>query len=345
MEENKMKKFLLLILCFMFGLLTACSSGESTSTENTGEEKEVTQELKDVSIMLDWYPNAVHSYLYVAKEKGYFEEEGLNLDIQFPANPTDPINLAAAGQITLGISYQPDVIIARANQDVKIKSVGAIVRSPLNRVVYLEDSEIQSPKDLEGKTVGYPGIPLNESLIKSMVRADGGNPDNVEMVDVGFELGSSIVSEKVDAVIGAYINHEVPVLKHEGYETRNLNPTEYGIPSYNELIAVTSDKTWEEEQDSIKAFWRAATKGYEFTAENPEEALNILLSNQDEANFPLVEEVEVQSLDILLPLMESDEGFGSQSKEQWEDTINWMKEAELIEKEPAVDDIFVNISE
>ncbi|MBO1512563.1 ABC transporter substrate-binding protein [Metabacillus bambusae] len=340
-----MKKLLLLILCFMLGLLTACSSGESTSKENAGEEKEVTKELKDVSIMLDWYPNAVHSYLYVAQEKGYFEEEGLNVDIQFPANPTDPINLAAAGQITLGISYQPDVIIARANQDVKIKSVGAIVRSPLNRVVYLEESEIQSPKDLEGKTVGYPGIPLNESLINSMVKADGGNPDNVEMVDVGFELGSSIVSEKVDAVIGAYINHEVPVLKHEGYETRNLNPTEYGIPSYNELIAVTSDKTWEEEQNSIKAFWRAATKGYEFTAENPEEALNILLSNQDEANFPLVEEVEVQSLDILLPLMESDEGFGSQSKEQWEDTINWMKESGLIEKEPAVDDIFVNITE
>lgn len=340
-----MKKLLLFILCFMLGLLTACSSGKSTSTESTGEEKEVTKELKDVSIMLDWYPNAVHSYLYVAQEKGYFEEEGLNVDIQFPANPTDPINLAAAGQITLGISYQPDVIIARANQDVKIKSVGAIVRSPLNRVVYLEDSEIQSPKDLEGKTVGYPGIPLNESLIKSMVKADGGDPDKVEMVDVGFELGSSIVSEKVDAVIGAYINHEVPVLKHEGYETHNLNPTEYGIPSYNELIAVTSDKTWEEEQDSIKAFWRAATKGYEFTAENPEEALNILLSNQDEANFPLVEEVEVQSLDILLPLMESDEGFGSQSKEQWEDTINWMKESGLIEKEPAVDDIFVNISE
>lgn len=337
-----MKKILLLILSLVLGLMTACSNGESTSKESAEKE---TKELKEVSIMLDWYPNAVHSYLYVAQEKGYFEEEGIKVDIQFPANPTDPINLAAAGKVTLGISYQPDVIIARANQDVSIKSVGAIVRSPLNRVIFMEDSEIQSPKDLEGKTVGYPGIPLNESLIQSMVKADGGNPDNVEMIDVGFELGSSIVSEKVDAVIGAYINHEVPVLKHQGYETRNLNPTEHGIPSYYELIAVTSDKTWEEEQESIKAFWRAATKGYEFTAENPEEALNILLSNQDEANFPLVEEVEVQSLDILLPLMESEEGFGSQSKEQWEETISWMKEAGLIENEPVVDDIFVNITE
>jgi putative hydroxymethylpyrimidine transport system substrate-binding protein len=345
MEENRVKKLLLVVVSLVVALMTACSNSESTASKKTAEGNGETKELKDVSIMLDWYPNAVHSYLYVAQEKGYFEEEGIQVDIQFPANPTDPINLAAAGKVTLGISYQPDVIIARANQNVKIKSVGAIVRSPLNRVVFKADSDIQSPKDLEGKTVGYPGIPLNESLIRSMVKADGGNPDQVKMVDVGFELNSSIVTDKVDAVIGAYINHEVPVLKHEGYETRNLNPTEYGIPPYNELIAVTSDKTWDEEQESIQAFWRAATKGYEFTAEHPKEALDILLKHQDEANFPLVEEVEVESLDILLPLMKSEEGFGSQSKEQWEQTISWMKEAGLIDNEPSVDDIFVNTTE
>lgn len=336
-----MKKLLLMFLCLVLGVLTACGANDSTSTEANEEAKD----LKDVSIMLDWYPNAVHSFLYIAKEKGYFEEEGLNVDIQFPANPTDPINLAAAGKITLGISYQPDVIIARANQDVKIKSVGAIVRSPLNRVIFMEDSEIQSPKDLEGKTVGFPGIPLNESLIQSMVKADGGNPEKVEMVDVGFELGSSIVSEKVDAVIGAYINHEVPVLAHEGHNTRNMNPTEYGVPNYYELVAVTSDKTWEKEQESIAAFWRAATKGYEFTADHPEEALEILFTNQDEANFPLVKEVETESLEILLPLMKSENGFGSQDQDQWESTISWMKEAGLIETEPEVEDIFVNLVE
>ncbi|WP_337955933.1 ABC transporter substrate-binding protein [Metabacillus sp. HB246100] len=336
----RMKKRMVILLSLVLGLLSACSNGESTSGAEEGKK-----EVKDISVMLDWYPNAVHSYLYVAQEKGYFEEEGLNVNLQFPANPTDPINLAAAGKVTVGISYQPDVIMARANQDVNIKSVGAIVRSPLNRIIFMEDSDIQSPKDLEGKTVGYPGIPLNESLIQSMVKEDGGDPEKVKMVDVGFELGSSIVSEKVDAVIGAYINHEVPVLKHEGHETRNINPTEYGIPSYYELVAVTSDQTWEKEKESIEAFWRAATKGYEFTAENPEEALSILLSNQDEANFPLVEDVEVQSLDILLPLMESEGGFGSQDQAQWEETISWMKNAGLIEKEPAVEDIFVNIVE
>jgi putative hydroxymethylpyrimidine transport system substrate-binding protein len=193
-------------------------------------------------------------------------------------------------------------VIARATQNVPVKSIGAIVRSPLNHVVFfLENSEIQTPKDLEGKQVGFPGIPLNEPILSTMVQNDGGNPDNVQMIDVGFELGSLIISEKVDAVIGAYINHEVPVLRHNGYETRYFNPVDYGVPSYYELVVVTNDATWKEEQEEIKAFWRGATKGYEFMKEHPEEALNILLTNQDEANFPLVKEVEQESLEILLP--------------------------------------------
>ncbi|WP_332693020.1 ABC transporter substrate-binding protein [Halalkalibacter lacteus] len=310
-----------------------------------GGDSEEEAKLAEIDIMLDWYPNAVHSYLFVAEENGYFEEEGVKVNIQFPANPTDPINLAAAGQITLGISYQPDVVTARANQDVPIKSVGAIVRSPLNHVIFLEDSEIQSPKDLEGKTVGYPGIPVNEALIKTIVENDGGNANEVQMMDVGFELGSSIVSERVDAVSGAYINHEVPVLSYEGHKTRYFNPVDYGVPSFYELVVVTSDQTWEAQEEEIKAFWRAATKGYEFMKEKPEEALNILLTNQDESNFPLIEEVEKESLEILLPKMESDVGFGSQEEASWQDTIDWMLEFELIEEAPSISDIFVNIVE
>lgn len=340
MEENRVKKWFwrsfTLLLIFV---LAACGTTEKDGSIT--EEKD----LKKVDIMLDWYPNAVHSFLYVAQEKGFFEEEGLKVNIQFPANPTDPLTLAAAGKITLGLYYQPDVVMARANEDVPVKSVGAIVRSPLNHIVFLDESTIQAPKDLEGKKVGYPGIPLNEALLKSIVENDGGNPDKVDLVDVGFELGSSVVSKKVDAVIGAYINHEVPVLEDKGYKTRYFNPTDYGVPSYYELVAVTSDNTWAKDQDSIKAFWRAATKGYEFTNENPDVALDILLSNQDKANFPLVEKVEKKSLEILLSKMETEDGFGNQSTESWQEITDWLHESGLIEKTPDVNDMFINIVE
>lgn len=334
--------FSLLLLLFLAACGTKDAADEGEKSESNSKDKE----LKEVSIMLDWYPNAVHSYLYVAQEKGYFEEEGVEVDIQFPANPTDPLTLAAAGKVTLGLYYQPDVIMARANENLPVKTVASIVRNPLNHVLVPEDSSVQSPKDLEGKKVGYPGIPLNEAILETMVKHDGGDIKKVDLIDVGFELNSALVTGNTDAVIGAYINHEVPVLKHNGFNTRYFNPVDYGVPAYNEIVLVTSDDTWEKDKEAIQAFWKAAKKGYQFMKENPDEALALLLNNQDEANFPLIEEVEKESLEILLPRMEAEGAeFGSQDEDTFKKVTNWLKEFNLIKEVPKPSDVIVNIEE
>src|SRR5699024_2500793 len=183
-------------LLLLVGVAACSAEGSNQADEET---------LKEIDVMLDWYPNAVHSFLYVAEEKGYFEEEGLDVSIQFPSNTTDPINLAASGKITLGFYYQPDVIMARANEDIPVKSVGAVVRSPLNYLVFKEDQQINTPADLLDKKVGYPGIAINEALLTTIMQDVGEDPDEVELIDVGFELGSAIITENVDAVFGAFI--------------------------------------------------------------------------------------------------------------------------------------------
>ncbi len=93
-EENRMKKWFAIGLSLMLVLmLAACGQDKENKA---GDSKK----LKDVTIMLDWYPNAVHSFIYAAQEKGYFKKEGLNVKVQFPANPTDSLNLAAcAGKL------------------------------------------------------------------------------------------------------------------------------------------------------------------------------------------------------------------------------------------------------
>lgn len=315
------------ILCIV--ILSACNSQKKNHK---------------ITMMLDWYPNAVHTYLYVAKEKGYFEAEGLDVEFQFPANPTDPLSLTAAGKVTMGMYYQPDVIQAVANEDIPVKSIAAVVRSPLNHLVFRSDEPIKDPKELEGKKVGYPGIPLNETIIKTIVEHSGGDYEKVNMINVEFELGSSLVTEQVDAVSGAYVNHEVPQLKSEGYDVDYINPVDYGVPNYYELVAVTSDETWEKEQKEIEAFWRAARKGFDFMKENPEEALQILLDQQDQANFPLNKDVETESIHILLPKMISDSGFATQEKSSWEETANWLKDHGLIDKIPNIDDVMINLA-
>ncbi|ARD48889.1 ABC transporter substrate-binding protein [Sporosarcina sp. P33] len=336
-----MKKHWLLGITFLLLLIAGCTN----EAEAPGNEETPNNEKKKVSIMLDWYPNAVHSYLYVAQEKGYFNEENVEVDIQFPANPTDPMNLTAAGKVTLGLYYQPDVILAQANEDIPVKAIASIVREPLNYTVMLEESPIQSPKDMEGKTIGYPGIPLNESLIKTMVTNDGGDFGKVKMIDVGFELESSLVSKRVDAVTGTFINHEVPVMNSKGFKTRYFNPVDYGVPNYSEIVLLTSDDAWKKDQDAIQAFWRAAQKGYEFMAENPEEALELLLNNQDQANFPLDQAIETESLNILLPMMDTGgEAFGKLDETSWEEVRDWLYEMELIKTKPEVEDMIEDIS-
>src|SRR5690625_687694 len=334
------------LILFAFMLITilslAACGGDETESEDA-KESTTNDEKETVSIMLDWYPNAVHSYLYVAQEKGYFEDENIDVEFQFPANPTDPLTLAASGKITMGLYYQPDVIMAKANEDIPVKAVAAVVREPLNHVVYREDHPIKSPKELVDKKVGYPGIPINEALVKTIVEHDGGNYDELEMINVEFELGASLISEQVDAVSGMFVNHEVPLLRSQGHKVDYINPVDYGVPNYYEVVAVTSDETWENNQETIKAFWRAARKGFEDMVDNPQEALDILLSNQNEANFPLDKEVEMESMNILLPKMKSEDGFATQAKESWEATANWLKEYGLIDEVANIDDLIISL--
>ncbi len=349
-------------------LITGCSnSGQSSETDNgsvdldsAGSESEASPdetgtetkdaslesgELTELSIVLDWYPNAIHTFIYTAMERGYYEEEGIKVNIQFPSNANDAISLVAAGRADIGLYYQHDIIQAVADQNVGVKSIGAVVQSPLNIILSLKEENIHRPKDLEGKIVGYAGTALSEALVKTMVEADGGDFSNIELIDVGFDLMSSMTTGNVDATIGCLVNHEVPQMEEEGFEVDYFLVSEYGIPNYYEAVFLASDETIENDSDILAGFLRASKKGFEDFKEDPYGCLEILLNNQNEENFPLSETVERQSCDTLLPLMETGEyEFLTQTDECWQENIDWMLEAGLITNEVTPDDVRVELS-
>ena len=325
-----MKKFLALILSGIMMLsVAACSSGQTAENENTAGE------LQDFDIVLDWYPNAVHSFIYVAMEKGYYEEEGLKVNVQFPSNTNDAISLTAAG-----LYYQTNTVSTAANQNIPIKVIGTVVQHPLNIVMSMGESGINGAKDLKGKTVGYPGTPDNEVFIKAMMEHNGLKYEDVTMQDVGFDLNTALITGNVDAIIGGYINHEYPTLLQEGYDVTYFDITDEGIPDYEELVLVTGEKQIEEESDKLEAFIRASKKGFEDMKNDPQAALDTLLKYQDEGNYPLDPEIEKASMEILLPLMESDEQeFLTVNEQSWTDTIDWLNEQGLLENEISASDI------
>lgn len=330
-----MKKFLALILSGIMMLsVAACSSGQTAGNENTAGE------LQDFDIVLDWYPNAVHSFIYVAMEKGYYEEEGLKVNVQFPSNTNDAISLTAAGQADAGLYYQTNTVSTAANQNIPIKVIGTVVQHPLNIVMSMGESGINGAKDLKGKTVGYPGTPDNEVFIKAMMEHNGLKYEDVTMQDVGFDLNTALITGNVDAIIGGYINHEYPTLLQEGYDVTYFDITDEGIPDYEELVLVTGEKQIEEESDKLEAFIRASKKGFEDMKKDPQAALDTLLKYQDEGNYPLDPEIEKASMEILLPLMESDEQeFLTVNEQSWTDTIDWLNEQGLLENEISASDI------
>ena len=337
-----MKKTLALLLAALM-LLSGCSSGGSAGDTDSASG-ETGEDLREISVVLDWYPNALHAFIYDAIAKGYYAEEGLKVNIQFPSNANDAMSLVAAGQAEIGLYYQQDVIIARANQDVPVKSIGAVVQGPLNIVLSLAEENITSPEDLVGKTIGYAGTELSEALIRSIMAYVGADSSDVEMIDVGFDLMSSMTTGNVDATIGCLVNHEVPQMEEEGFDVNWFELDDYGVPTYYEGVFLASDETIENDADMLRAFLRASARGFEDVQNDPAAALQTLLDNQNEENFPLSETVETESLNTLLPMMETaDAPFLSQSADCWQENIDWLLSQGLIQEAPAVSDVMVDL--
>ena len=303
------------------------------------------QKLREIDVVLDWYPNALHAFMYAAIEKGYYAEEGLKVNLRFPSNANDAISLVAAGRADIGLYYQQDVIQVRAQQNVPVKSIGAVVQAPLNIVLSLSEENITAPGDLVGKTIGYAGTELSEALIRSIMEYAGADYSDVSMVDVGFDLMSSMTTGNVDATIGCLVNHEVPQLEEEGFKVNWFALDSYGVPAYYEGVFLANDEMIVREPETLSAFLRASARGFAAMQADPGDALRILLRNQSEENFPLSESVERQSLAVLLPLMETANApFLSQSDACWQENIDWMHAQGLIEGGISVEDVRVNLA-
>ena len=324
-----MKRITALLLAAMLVLTVLSGCGTQTPAGQSGSEE--AGSLREINVVLDWYPNALHTFIYTAIQRGYYKDEGLEVNIRFPSNENDALSLVAAGKAEIGLYYQQDVIQAVADQGVGIKSIGAVVQSPLNIILSLADKNIHSPKDLEGKTVGYAGTALSESLVKAMMDAGGADFGRVNLVNVGFDLMSSMTTGNVDATIGCLVNHEVPQMEEEGFDVNYFMVNEYGIPNYYEAVFLANNKMIEAEPEVLAVFLRASAKGFADFQSDPGGCLQILLDNQNEENFPLSPSVETQSCETLLPLMETESTpFLSQTAETWQANIDWMYSVGLI---------------
>ena len=317
-----MKRIVALLLVCL--LLAGCSA----APEKSGKEEKP----ETVDVVLDWYPNAVHAFIYEAIDKGYFADEGLQVNVLFPSNTTDPLTMTAAGKADIGFYYQEDTIIAKANEGVPVKVLGAVVQEPISIMASLKEKNITQPADLVGKTIGYSGTRFAEVAVNQLLQSVGATLDDVEMIDVGFDLMSSMTTGNVDATYGCFINHEIPALEEEGFPMDYMKLTDYGVPNYYALMLVTGEGQLEKNRDKYTRFLRACEKGFDDMQAGPDGALQLMMNNQNTENFPLTASVEKKSFDVLLRIMEK-EGtpFLSQDAAVWQENIDWLYSTGMIE--------------
>lgn len=238
-----------------------------------------------MTVLLDWFVNPDHGPIIVAQENGYFADQGLEVEIVPPADPSAPPRLVAAGQADLAVSYQPNLHL-QIHEGLPLKRVGTLVATPLNCLLVLKDGPIKSPADLKGKKIGFSVAGVEEAVLTSVLGKYDVSLDDVEMINVNFSLGPSVMSGQVDAVIGAYRNFELNQMDIEGEPGHCFYIEEEGVPAYDELIYVANPETMD--TDKVARFLAATEKATQYIVNNPEKSWEIFSGTstelQDELN-------------------------------------------------------------
>lgn len=268
-----------LLLAAGIGLWTAASAllpQASAATSTASAEK--------VTIMLDWFVNPDHAPLVIAKAKGFFADEGLDVDLQAPADPNDPPKLVAAGKADLAVSYQPQLHL-QAAEGLPVVRVGTLVATPLNSVVALKGGPIASLKDLKGRKIGYSVGGFEDAVLGAMLESAGLKLSDVELVNINFSLSPAIYAGQVDAVIGAFRNFELNQMDLAGKPGIAFYPEENGVPAYDELILIArKDRA---SAPALKKVLAASERAVQYILNHPTEAWDAFVKAYPELNDDL----------------------------------------------------------
>ena len=249
-----------------------------------------------LKVMLDFFPNPNHIPLYVAQVQGFFSEEGIEVEIMPPADPSDPAKLAATQAVDLALTPQINYLIAQA-AGLPLISVGALIDGALGGLLSLVDLGVEELSDLRGRKVGYSLAPLEPVLWRTMLSTVGVEPGEFELVNVGMSTVAALLSGKVDAV-GAFRNFELIEVELLGEKAVFFPQEDYGVPNTYEILIVANPELFQERAREVRGFLTALARGIAFTLDQPEAAFDAFLSLYPDRD----DELHRRSFSATLPL-------------------------------------------
>lgn len=314
-----------LFLVIAVFLLTACSPIEPRGA-TTGDEARPFP----ITFMAGYKPQANLPFVgaYVAQEKGFFAEEGLAVTIEHSPGRGEHVQLLVAGAVQVTTMDAATVLQRRAEPGLPVVSIALIGQKGQQAFAALADSGLSTPKDWEGRTVGYKGTPPPDLF--ALLHAAGADPDKVTLVNVGFD--PRVLTEGQVDVYPLFKSNEPFLIRKWGYELTLWDAADYGVPTLG-LAYVSSEALIAEHPDVLARFLRAALRGIEYAAANPDEAVEIVLRyagpETDREHMRFMLETELRDA-------ANDNGYGWQSPEQWQNLAAMLAEYEAL---PALVDV------
>jgi ABC-type nitrate/sulfonate/bicarbonate transport system substrate-binding protein len=292
-----------------------------------GPQATPTPQRVKATLSLDWVPNTNHTGFYVAQEKGWYAEQGLDLEIQIPSDPAAALKQVAYGNTEFGVSFQEEVTIARSN-DIPVVSIAAIIQHNTSAFASLAETGITRARDIEGKTYASYGMLIEKPILGQLLACDGGDINKVEFVDVGFDTFPALVGKRAD-LAWIFMGWDGVQAEIMGVKLNTLPLYGSCVPDYYTPVIISGESTLQSKPDLVRRFLAATVRGYEYAIANPEEAAEILLRASPESEPELVR----RSQAWLSPRYQDDApAWGQQKPEVWQEFADFMSAHGLVAK-------------
>ena len=315
-----MKKYISIVFTLLFSVFVLSACQKSVKDSSSG--------LKKIDFILDWTPNTNHTGLYVAKEKGYFKEAGLDVDLKLPPEDSSS-DLIINGKAPFGIYFQ-DSMAKKLDKGAGITAVAAIVEHNTSGIISRKDAAINSPKDLAGKRYGTWNDPIELGMIKSLMKKEGASFDQVKLVPNSDSNSITPIENNAFDAAWIYQGWDGILAEQKGMKTNFFYMKDF-VPEfdYYSPVIIANNDYLKEHKAEAKKFIQAVKKGYQYAMEHPEEAADILIKQApalaNQRDFVLASQKYLSS-----QYASDKDKWGQFDAKRWNDFYAWAKEQGLV---------------
>lgn len=312
------------LVWLLFALLTACGSPPDTRHR--------------IQLLLDWKAQMEHAGFFVAKAKGYYDAEGIAVEILEGTGAPTTARLVGSGKYPLGISSGSATVIARA-RDIPVVSLAVINQhSPV--VVYaLEENNIRKPDDLIGKRVGVNVGGTKHREFQAFLKKVGIDEDSLQVMGMTESSPAPLLAGKVDAMLG-YTEDQPVTVELRGRAVTRISFAAYGIDLYSTNIIANADYL-EDNPDIVRRFVHASLKGWRYAVDHPDDAVAAYMAERPESDAGF----NRANFEQLIPILMSPDverlGLGAQTTVRWSHTQDILFDLGLIDRKIDIAGLFV----